>query len=112
MARGKRPDTFRTRKLSLSAPMVLPRGRGGRVGRRRTTIPEGAPPTRWGPFVVPGTTIHAFLAPHGADRRRCHKGSNALPAQRRARGSLDVAPTLSASQVFTVVNSRHALRTS
>ena len=43
MARGKRPATFRTRKLSLSAPMVLPRGRGGRVGRRRTTIPEGAP---------------------------------------------------------------------
>src|SRR4051812_188363 len=43
MARGKRPDPFRTRKLSLPAPMVLPRRRGGRVGRRRTTIPEGAP---------------------------------------------------------------------
>ena len=40
MARGKRPATFRTRKLSLSAPMVLPWRRGGRVGRRRTTIPE------------------------------------------------------------------------
>src|SRR5215210_5216114 len=40
MARGKRPATFRTRKLSLPAPMVLPRGRGGRVGRRRTTITE------------------------------------------------------------------------
>src|SRR4051794_25916883 len=36
MARGKRPVTFRTRKLSLSAPMVLPWRRGGRVGRRRT----------------------------------------------------------------------------
>src|SRR5688572_24963669 len=36
MARGKHPATFRTRKLSLSAPMVL-RGRlRGRVGRRRT----------------------------------------------------------------------------
>src|SRR4051812_50062416 len=43
MARGKRPDPFRTRKLSLPAPMVLPRRRGGRVGRRRTTIPERAP---------------------------------------------------------------------
>src|SRR4051812_45251788 len=43
MARGKRPVTFRTRKLSLPAPMVLPRRRGGRVGRRRTTIPEGPP---------------------------------------------------------------------
>src|SRR3954462_9354683 len=53
MARGKRPDTFRTRKLSLSAPMVLPPGPVGRVGRRRTAIPEGAPPARWGPFVIP-----------------------------------------------------------
>ena len=41
MARGKRPVSFRTRKLSLSAPMVLPWRRGGRVGRRRTTITEG-----------------------------------------------------------------------
>ena len=36
MARGKRPVTFRTRKLSLSAPMVLHGGLCGRVGRRRT----------------------------------------------------------------------------
>src|SRR5919107_89744 len=43
MARGKRPDPFRTRKLSLSAPMVLPRRRGGRVGRRRTTTPMKGP---------------------------------------------------------------------
>src|SRR5438309_8619462 len=51
MARGKRPVSFRTRKLSLSAPMVLPWRRGGRVGRRRTTIPERAPATRLGPFL-------------------------------------------------------------
>src|SRR5215203_5215397 len=50
MARGKRPVTFRTRKLSLSAPMVLPWRRGGRVGRRRTTIPEGAPASVLGPL--------------------------------------------------------------
>ena len=36
IARGKRPVTFRTRKLSLSAPMVLQGGPCGRVGRRRT----------------------------------------------------------------------------
>src|SRR6476659_10739981 len=53
MARGKRPVSFRTRKLSLSAPMVLPRGRGGRVGRRRTTIPEGAPAFVLGPLRRP-----------------------------------------------------------
>src|SRR3954468_8484818 len=40
MARGKRPVPFRTRKLSLSAPMVLPGGPGGRVGHRRTSFPE------------------------------------------------------------------------
>src|SRR5690348_1268838 len=50
MARGKRPVTFRTRKLSLSAPMVLPWRRGGRVGRRRTTLHGRAPATRPGPF--------------------------------------------------------------
>ena len=51
MARGKRPVSFRTRKLSLSAPMVLPRGRGGRVGRRRTTIPNGGQShVLWPPF--------------------------------------------------------------
>src|SRR5687768_9537752 len=50
MARGKRPVSFRTRKLSLSAPMVLPWRRGGRVGRRRTTITEGAPASVLGPL--------------------------------------------------------------
>ena len=50
MARGKRPVPFRTRKLSLSAPMVLPWRRGGRVGRRRTTITERAPASTLGPF--------------------------------------------------------------
>src|SRR5688572_32960276 len=53
MARGKRPVTFRTRKLSLSAPMVLPRRRGGRVGRRRTTPPEGAPADAGAPSPFP-----------------------------------------------------------
>src|SRR5687768_10988954 len=55
MARGKRPVPFRTRKLSLSAPMVLPWRRGGRVGRRRTTIPDRGPSIRAGaPVGVPG----------------------------------------------------------
>src|SRR6266705_99643 len=35
-AKGKRPDPFRTRKLSPPAPMVLPPKEGGRVGHRRT----------------------------------------------------------------------------
>src|SRR5690606_28290795 len=35
MAGRKHPVTFRTRKLSFSAPMVLHSGGCGRVGRRR-----------------------------------------------------------------------------
>src|SRR5215213_6290203 len=41
MAKGKHPAPFRTRKLSLSAPMVLHGGPCGRLGRCRTTTPQG-----------------------------------------------------------------------
>ena len=37
IALRKRPVPFRTRKLSLTAPMVLHSGGCGRVGRRRTS---------------------------------------------------------------------------
>jgi hypothetical protein len=40
-AKGKRPDPFRTRKLSPPAPMVLPAKEGGRVGHRRTPTTPG-----------------------------------------------------------------------
>ena len=40
IASGKRPVTFRTRKLRLTAPMVLRGGPRGRVGHRRTTFIE------------------------------------------------------------------------
>ena len=46
MARGKRPAPFRTRKLSLSAPMVLHGGLCGRVGRRRTIVCDEGHPHR------------------------------------------------------------------
>src|SRR4030095_3064429 len=42
MAEGRRPVPFRTRKLSLPAPMVLRGGPRGRVGRRRTFFARGA----------------------------------------------------------------------
>src|SRR3954447_15279054 len=38
MAEGKHPVTFRTRKLSPPAPMVLHGGGWGRVGRRRKSV--------------------------------------------------------------------------
>ena len=43
IAKGKRPATFRTRKLSPPAPMVLHPQECGRVGRRRTFFPQGRP---------------------------------------------------------------------
>ena len=43
MAEGKRPVTFRTRKLSPPAPMVLHPGGCGRVGHRRTSSIKGHP---------------------------------------------------------------------
>lgn len=54
-AARKRPVTFRTRKLSLPAPMVLPGGPGGRVGRRRIQ-PKG-------PFHISGTALFASQNP-------------------------------------------------
>src|SRR3954453_16101598 len=91
MARGKRPVSFRTRKLSLSAPMVLPWRRGGRVGRRRTTIPEGPPASAGGPSssrepdlphrksdVVPGNRTFRTESPNGS------AGGGGLPDAGRA----------------------------
>src|SRR5690349_22881916 len=72
IAEGKRPVSFRTRKLSPPAPMVLHSGGCGRVGRRRTqregnahpgqrggrflyfrTMKKGPAPQRGRPFVYP-----------------------------------------------------------
>lgn len=49
IAAGKRPVPFRTRKLSLPAPMVLHSTGCGRVGHRRNII-HGRPPTLLGAF--------------------------------------------------------------
>src|SRR5689334_23816266 len=54
IALGKRPVTFRTRKLSLSAPMVLQGGPCGRVGRRRTPFRKSPVPLWHGAFSCSG----------------------------------------------------------
>src|SRR6476469_9379968 len=83
MARGKRPVSFRTRKLSLSAPMVLPWRRGGRVGRRRTTIHErGSEPRAPAPVRV--VRDHSS-APRV--RRRPMRYETVMTAPRRGSGS-------------------------
>src|SRR4029434_9377430 len=53
IAEGKRPVTFRTRKLSPPAPMVLHSGGCGRVGRRRTQRDRKAHTGTGGAFFCP-----------------------------------------------------------
>jgi hypothetical protein len=68
MAKGKHPVPFRTRKLSPSAPMVLPGGLGGRVGRRRTF-------SRWGPLPF-GNGPRRVLLPAACGARSITRPSN------------------------------------
>src|SRR3954452_16318939 len=60
IARGKRPVPSRTRKLSLSAPMVLRGPLRGRVGRRRTFFADEGRSVR-------RTALVACSAPPGMD---------------------------------------------
>src|SRR3981189_2683975 len=53
IAPGKRPVPFRTRKLSLVAPMVLQSKGCGRVGHRRTHSEHPGAPVE-NPTVLPG----------------------------------------------------------
>src|SRR3954471_24560576 len=62
IARGKRPDPSRTRKLRPTAPMVLHPGGCGRVGHRRNTIHGRGPPTTLG--VLPHLTPRPPAPPH------------------------------------------------
>jgi hypothetical protein len=78
MAEGKHPVTFRTRKLSSSAPMVLHRGRCGRVGRRRTifvrrpSLVGGGLLCVAGPFPVPkGYCVQVLWCPTPCSRGFC-----------------------------------------
>ena len=79
MAEGKHPVPYRTRKLSLPAPMVLHAGACGRVGDRRTThhprrgpgTPPRAPPPPAGgqPFNNHTSTRHPTRQPGPPDNR-------------------------------------------
>src|SRR5688500_14116072 len=84
MARGKRPVPFRTRKLSLSAPMVLPWRRGGRVGRRRTTITErGSEPRALAPVRV---CVRFCRRRPAEERRQSKRYSEVMTSPRRGSG--------------------------
>src|SRR3954471_16790817 len=84
IAKGKRPVPFRTRKLSPSAPMVLHWERCGRVGRRRTNIPQKSPtPNRVGLFCMPQTMKERL--PGQAYVRRVSGGGQTARASERAK---------------------------
>src|SRR4051812_21181704 len=89
IATGKRPAPFRTRKLSPSAPMVLPGGPGGRVGRRRTSLTWVAviPPART-PRPERTTATQHFATPTQPtrrQRRRQRPGDDAIDTANRSR---------------------------
>ena len=79
MAEGKHPVPYRTRKLSLPAPMVLHAGACGRVGDRRTThhppqahgTPDKGPrnPAGGQPFNNHTSTRHPTRQPGPPDNR-------------------------------------------
>jgi hypothetical protein len=74
IASGKRPDTFRTRKLRLTAPMVLQGGPCGRVGHRRTTITRKATPFRGGLPAFNRARSPTFCRDTAVRPGRCTKG--------------------------------------
>ena len=90
---GKRPDPYRTRKLSPPAPMVLPPPGSGRVGHHRNTHhrpargrrPNQAPtPTRAKPTPTPTPPPPTAARDTGEEtrrrRRRAKRRSGANPA--------------------------------
>src|SRR5690349_25158748 len=82
IALGKRPVTIRTRKLSLTAPMVLQGGPCGRVGHRRTNFIENPRTSRSGGFLRSGQ-ISEFHGPFVNGKRA--RGAQRRPAAFSAR---------------------------
>ena len=82
IAEGKRPVSFRTRKLSPPAPMVLHSGGCGRVGRRRTQLMrKPVPPFLWGAGFrcIPGLRgLCRGLRWDGFGRGMAHSGRSGL----------------------------------
>jgi hypothetical protein len=76
LASGKRPVPFRTRKLSLIAPMVLQPKGCGRVGHRRTYVELRVWPGRELRFSRPGPFLMPKNIPCGL-ARGCRPGSRA-----------------------------------
>src|SRR5262245_18806486 len=73
MAAGSHPFPFRTRKLSLPAPMVLGGRLPGRVGRRRNNLAR-TPLLSGGAFVVLALRSPFMASPSGPARRDPGRG--------------------------------------
>src|SRR3990170_127804 len=91
MPRGKRPAPFRTRKLSLSGPMVLRGGPRGRVGRRRTFFHQGSLRSGW-PLMHVRASTRAGQGRPGRDRAVADR--DARPGRGAARPPRRVEPAL------------------
>ncbi len=99
IASGKRPVTFRTRKLRLTAPMVLHSGGCGRVGHRRTPFSGGWFTVLW--------TSPLFLCPKTMrDRQRKRRPPRSVGAAfSRFRG--DVAREYCSQGLLELEGVRH-----
>ena len=92
-AKGKRPVPYRTRKLSPSAPMVLPWRRGGRVGRRRTTLHRRPTPHGVGLRHIRIPPRHATDAPELARPGPSSAPRTVAPGRESGRGALRTSRT-------------------
>ena len=106
IAEGRHPVPYRTRKLSPSAPMVLPGKLGGRVGRRRDTSRSAAPEAAlrrsraWAcaPGRVPArcapwrTTKRSRTVPGAPPRRPARGAGGRNPANPRSRSQPGRSP--------------------
>src|SRR3954453_14447042 len=88
LARGKYPVPSRTRKSSLSAPMVLQPGGCGRVGRRRTIL-SWRPPVWVASTCLTSTPTGRAMANEGRGAGPRRGGDPRRPAAGGSRGSSD-----------------------
>ncbi len=120
IAEGKRPDPFRTRKLSPPAPMVLHSTGCGRVGHRRTHIPENPQPPPVGGFLHP--TPPTPTAPHPATttpprhrrarnrQTRAQSPPHTTPIRARSANARAFAPGAGVTQAHATDHPLHAPR--
>ena len=110
MAWGKRPAPFRTRKLSPTAPMVLPPTGGGRVGHHRNHTKQVRPR----PAPLDGAEPHPPNTPHNTPTQHTHPThppntphKTSTPAHRRTQTDNPRAKTRTHPQHTPTTHTNH-----